>query len=116
MHVCAASTSDLDTAQMSQMDDPRVIFNGMEMDARMPKILADAQRDRQYRIDGKVYDRIAWGREHDLPDIHGRACPDCGAASGLLHVRGCDMEECPACAAQAIACECDYDRSFGWGE
>jgi hypothetical protein len=85
------------------MDDDRIIFNGMEMDARMPKIIADAQRDPQYRIAGKIYDRIPWGRETHLPELPQRACPDCGTAVGQLHLRACDIEQCPVCGQQAIA-------------
>lgn len=97
------------------MEDDRVIYNGMEMDARMPDIIRDAQLDRRYRIADVIYDRIAWGSESDLPEIGGKPCPDCGVASGQLHVRGCDIEQCPCCGCQAIGCDCDYDRTFGWG-
>ena len=100
------------------MSEDRIIFNGMEMDARMPEIIRAAQNDRQYRIAGRIYDRIPWGSESfdaEKPDVYDAACPDCGAAVGQLHVRGCDVETCPKCGDQAIACDCDYDRSFGWG-
>ena len=44
------------------MDNDRVEYNGMEMDARMPRIIREAQRDRQYKIAGVVYDRIPSGQ------------------------------------------------------
>lgn len=37
-------------------------------------------------------------------------CHDCGAAEGMIHELGCDMEECPFCGGQLIGCECCYRR------
>lgn len=33
-------------------------------------------------------------------------CHDCNALPGHLHHPGCDSEICPACAGQAISCDC----------
>lgn len=38
-----------------------------------------------------------------------RPCGDCGVQPGELHVQGCDMEGCPRCGGQAIACNCIYE-------
>jgi hypothetical protein len=32
-------------------------------------------------------------------------CPDCDAVPGQLHRPGCDVERCPYCGRQMIACE-----------
>lgn len=42
--------------------------------------------------------RLPWDGEDD--------CHDCFAPPGTLHHPGCDMERCPMCGGQAIACEC----------
>jgi hypothetical protein len=34
-------------------------------------------------------------------------CHDCGVAVGQLHVRGCDVEQCPYCGRQSITCPCE---------
>ena len=84
----------------------------------MPKIIEDAQRDREYNINKRIYLRIPWGSEgyeSEVPQIYERPCPDCAVRKGQLHVRGCDIEACPSCGGQAIACDCEYDRSYGWG-
>jgi hypothetical protein len=47
--------------------------------------------------DGVTRARIPNG---DLP------CRDCMAPPRVLHHPGCDAERCPACAGQAIACDC----------
>jgi hypothetical protein len=52
------------------------------------------------RYDGEDLDRIRYEPDHDGP------CHDCNAPVGGLHHPGCDMERCPACGGQAIACEC----------
>lgn len=36
-----------------------------------------------------------------------RNCGACGAAPGQMHRPGCDVERCPLCGWQAIACWCD---------
>jgi hypothetical protein len=36
--------------------------------------------------------------------IERQTCGDCGAKEGQLHVLGCDMEICPLCGNQLIAC------------
>jgi hypothetical protein len=96
----------------------RIIYHGMEMDARMPEIIRGAQKDHEYKINDRIYPRIPWGSDNfgeNDPMVYEHACPDCGVRKGQLHVRGCDIEECPVCGKQAIACDCAYDRSYGWG-
>jgi len=36
-------------------------------------------------------------------------CHDCMAIEGELHEYGCDMESCPFCGQQLIACGCKYE-------
>jgi hypothetical protein len=38
-----------------------------------------------------------------------RNCGDCGAEPGKLHKPGCDVERCPKCGGQIIACNCIYE-------
>ena len=69
-------------------------------------------------IDGELYEPVRWGDERRYRrywiEIHDSACTDCGTPSQGIHHHGCDIEECPACHAQAISCacqeplECDY--------
>jgi hypothetical protein len=33
-------------------------------------------------------------------------CPDCGVGAGEFHRPGCDIEQCPYCGRQLIACGC----------
>jgi hypothetical protein len=49
--------------------------------------------------DRKPRKRIA--HEKDWGDCH-----DCGTPPGGLHHPGCDVERCPRCHVQAIACAC----------
>jgi len=34
-------------------------------------------------------------------------CHDCGVPEGHIHEWGCDMERCPFCGGQLIACDCN---------
>jgi len=44
-------------------------------------------------------------------------CHDCEAKPGEYHDMGCDVERCPDCGGQLIACQCDEPReTFDEGE
>ncbi len=58
-------------------------------------------------IDGKEYQRIPYANPHH-PDPH--YCHDCNTPLGQLHHLGCDMERCPKCGGQLIACGCWEDE------
>jgi hypothetical protein len=68
--------------------------------------------------DQEMQDHVACTKPtyDDFPDGVPRAripygnCHDCGTPSGGLHHPGCDMERCPLCGGQAIACNCNKDR------
>ena len=46
----------------------------------------------------------------------GGRCSDCGAKFGGYHHFGCDIEKCPDCGGQMMACECldKYDEATGF--
>jgi hypothetical protein len=86
----------------------RVRYHGIEMDAGWPQRIEAAQEIGHYTIGGVGYDRIPYGREDGGPFT--TPCHDCGVLPGQFHVEViCDMEECPRCHGQVIACECPYD-------
>jgi len=51
-------------------------------------------------------ERKPYGTESmfDEPEYEPDECHDCGAKPGELHMKGCDMEECPKCGGQLIGC------------
>lgn len=63
-------------------------------------------------IQGTSYVRIRYGQEtlwdgssSSLPE----RCWDCGVAPGGLHHLHCEVEQCPKCGAQLIACACSAE-------
>jgi hypothetical protein len=57
-------------------------------------------------IGGTAYFRVKLGSEHRGLQEFGARCGDCNVTRGSLHHLHCDMEECPKCAGQLIACGC----------
>jgi hypothetical protein len=50
---------------------------------------------------------VAYGSEvDDWGAASGLRCHDCLVEPGGFHHRGCDVERCPRCGGQVIACEC----------
>jgi hypothetical protein len=86
------------------MKGERVIYNGMEMIAGWPARIEAAQFVSNYEIQGTAYPRIRYGEEPDRWPT--RPCHDCFVLRGQYHVPGCDVERCPCCHGQAIACDC----------
>lgn len=93
------------------MIDPRktIVVNGQEVAEGWDRVLAEAQQDRTYSIDGEVFERIPFGEDYAAEASGLLSCRDCAAARGQLHVPICCCEQCPRCGGQAIGCNCPHD-------
>lgn len=89
----------------------RVVYNGVEMIEGWPKRIEEAQEILDWSIGGRSLPRVRYGSETEDWGADRVPCHDCKVIKGQLHVPGCDVERCPACGGQTIACDCNYDNA-----
>jgi hypothetical protein len=94
------------------MIDPRktIVVNGQEVAEGWDVVLAEAQNQRTYSIDGEVLERIPFGEDWSSKSSDVVSCCDCAAARGQLHVPICGWEQCPSCGEQAVGCDCPHEN------
>src|SRR5215207_2377935 len=88
-------------------ENDRVLLNGVSVAVGWPERIKAAQEVTHYEIGGKSYRRVLFGDESKPTHGDNRcACHDCAVVRGQFHVPGCDVEACPVCGGQCIACDC----------
>lgn len=95
------------------MADEHVIYNGVPMHPDWPAHIEAAQEVATYTIKGTAFQRIRFGDEKDDRGADRGPCHDCGVLKGQYHVPCCDVESCPLCGEQSIACECEIGGEDG---
>lgn len=99
---------DSEFADDPAWDGSMILQNGVEMASFWPERIATAQARPQYAI-AITMKRIPYGSEEHDWGAEARPCHDCGVTKGQFHVPGCDVEQCPNCGEQALACGCDKE-------
>lgn len=72
-----------------------------ESDRDMIRRMADKEREPMAAV-------IAESIRIDPPKVDRLVCHGCGVHEGQFHRHGCDVERCPFCGRQLIACMCCY--------
>ncbi|WP_262029249.1 toll/interleukin-1 receptor domain-containing protein [Microvirga sp. Mcv34] len=85
-----------------------VEYNGTKVSRFWPEQIEQAQHEPVFLIT-RPFERIRHGDEKywEGKQLHTKMiCHDCFVLPGQYHAGSCDMEECPACGGQSIACGC----------
>ncbi|WP_336774152.1 hypothetical protein [Paenibacillus sp. MMO-58] len=93
-----------------------IVYFSQEVHKKFPRNYIESRDITDYEFaDGSVYPRIRFGEEINngrKVEINRKRCSECLGEKGDYHVPGCDVEQCPRCLEQAIACDCvsEYDN------
>jgi hypothetical protein len=93
----------------SMVDKNFVTYKGIRMARGWPAQIRAAQLMTTIPIGGREVTRVRYGDESRDWGADCQPCDDCRVLKGQFHVMGCDIEQCPRCAGQAITCNCPYD-------
>lgn len=91
------------------MSEPkRILYRDVPMIEGWPERIIAAQQIESYRLEGRDIPRVRYGKEQSDWHADTVPCHDCAVIAGEFHVPGCDVEECPICHGQLIACDCPF--------
>jgi hypothetical protein len=86
-----------------------MVTNAKCQDCRQPMSGSTSCTWKYIKINGKIYKRDTTFYDYGRTIINGKkCCHDCGIVNhgGHVHHFGCDIERCPRCHGQLIACNC----------
>lgn len=88
-------------------EDDIIIYNGISMRRDYAESLEEAQRLPSYRVYGRSFTRIIFGKEtYPMVSPGNALCEDCSATRSQLHEPLYDREQCPICKLQVSSCDC----------